>query len=85
MHIIMELESAIINSKASTIFNNIEGVLISVCLKGLQNLIECSKIRSNGSLLNILRKRGQVTCQIKYFSIRIVEVIVPTLYRKKQK
>ena len=58
MHIIMELESAIINSKASTIFNNIEGVLISVCLKGLQNLIECSKIHSNGSLLNYLKEEG---------------------------
>ena len=63
----MQLEIAIINSKASTIFNNIEGVLISVCLKGLQNLIECSKIRLNGSLLNYLKEEGTSYMSNKVF------------------
>ena len=33
----------------------------------------------------ILWKNGRITCQIKYLSIRIVEMIIPTLYGKKQK
>ena len=51
-HIIMELEHTPINSKACVNCNNVEGDLISVCLEGLQSLIEYSKIRSNASLLN---------------------------------
>ena len=51
-YIIMELEYTPINSKACVNCNNVEGDLISVCLEGLQSLIEYSKIRSNASLLN---------------------------------
>ena len=51
-HIIMELEHTPINSKACVNCNNVEGDLISVCLEGLQSLIEYSKLRSNATLLN---------------------------------
>ena len=54
----MESENTGINSKAFAICNNVEGDLISVRLKGLQNLVEWTKIHSNGSLLNYLMKEG---------------------------
>ena len=56
-YIIMELEYTPINSKACVNCNNVEGDLISVCLEGLQSLIEYSKIRSNASLLNYFMKQ----------------------------
>ena len=48
------IENTRINSKASVIYDDVEGNLISVRLKGLQNLVEWTKIHSNGSLLNYL-------------------------------
>ena len=53
----MESENTGTNSKAFTICNNVEGDLISVRLKGLQSLVECSKVRSNGSLKLSYRTR----------------------------
>ena len=79
----MESENTPINSKACVICNNVEGDFISVRLKGLQNLIEYNKICSNGDLL-ILRNKRKITCQIKYSAVRILDVIIPTLYLKTE-
>ena len=79
----MESENTPINSKACVTCNNVESDFISVRLKGLQNLIEYNKIRSNGDLF-ILRNKRKITCQIKNLAVRIAGVIIPTLYLKTQ-
>ena len=66
----MKSENTRINSKASVICNNVEGDLISVRLKGLQSLIECSKIRSNGSLLNYLMEEESNYMPNKLFAYK---------------
>ena len=52
------LEGSIKHIKASVICDNVEGNLIPVRLKGLQSLVECTKIRSNGSILSYLMEQG---------------------------
>ena len=75
----MESENTRIKSKASAISDNVESNLISVRLKGLQNLIECTKIRSNGSLLNYLTEQDSNFMPNKIF---VREDCIPTLFEK---
>ena len=75
----MESENTRINSKASAISDNVEGNLISVHLKGLQDLIECTKIRSNGSLLNYLTEQDSNFMPNKIF---VREDCIPTFFEK---
>ena len=75
----MESENTRINSKASAISDNVEGNLIPVRLKGLQDLIECTKIRSNGSLLNYLTEQDSNFMPNKIF---VREDCIPTLFGK---
>ena len=81
---IIKSENTIIISKASVIFNNI-GVLISVHLKGFQSIIECSEIRSNGSLLYYSMKEGMTYMPKKVFIHKAYRGDYTSPLRKKQK
>ena len=75
----MESENTRINSKASVIDNNVESNLTSVRLKGLQSLIECTKVRSNGSFLNYVTEQDSNYMPNKIF---VREDCIPTLFEK---
>ena len=75
----MESENTLINSKASVICDDVEGNLISACLKGLQCLIGCTKIRSNRSLLNYLTEQDSNYMPNKVF---VRKDCIPTLFEK---
>ena len=78
----MESEHTPINSKTCVNCNNVEGDLISVCLEGLQSLK--GKFVQMQIFWIILRNKRGITCQIKYSSIRIVDVIISALYGKNK-
>ena len=67
----MESEIAPTTSKRCVICNNVEGDLISVRLKGLQSLIEYSKIRSNESILNYLTEQEENNMPNKVFAHKV--------------
>ena len=74
----MESEIAPTTSKRCVICNNVEGDLISVRLKGLQSLIEYSKIRSNESILNYLTEQEENNMPNKVFAHKNCRRIIPT-------
>ena len=80
-HIILIWTNVPINSKTFALCSKLEDDLISVRLKNLHGLIESRKIRSNGYWIILQNKMG-ITCQIKYPSLRILDVIMSTLWEK---
>ena len=71
----MGSEKIPINPIACVICNNVEGDMISVPLKGFQ--MEVFSI--------CLRNERGIICQTEYSSIRVEDVIMPNLYKQKQK
>ena len=63
----MKSENAPTNSKVFVIWNNVKNDLISVHLKDLQSLTECSKIHSNRNLLNYLTEEKRNNMPNKVF------------------